>query len=148
MDTAELIEQTRRSELLRLFDIEIETAEKGFVVLTMPVTPKVYQYIGIMNGGVSLLLAETAASLGAVVSSDLTQVTPVGIEINANHLRAVSRGQLRVEAKNVYHGRTLSVWQVEIANERGKLVCVSRCTLSLKKGAAFPAETTESSADG
>jgi uncharacterized protein (TIGR00369 family) len=138
MEKTELLEKTRQSELMRLFDIEIETAENGLVVLTMPVTPKVHQYIGIMHGGVSLLLAETAASLGAVVSSDLSEVTPVGIEINANHLRAVSKGVLRVEAKNVYHGRTLSVWQVEITNERGKLVCVSRCTLSLKKGAAFP----------
>jgi uncharacterized protein (TIGR00369 family) len=135
---AELVEQTQQSELLRTFDIRIETAEKGFVVLTMPVTPKVHQYIGIMNGGISLLLAETSASLGAVISSDLSKVTPVGIEINANHLRAVSRGSLRVEAKSIYHGRTLSVWNVEITNERGKLVCVSRCTLSLKKGAAFP----------
>jgi uncharacterized protein (TIGR00369 family) len=142
MDRAALLEHTRQSELLRLFDIEIETAEKGFVVLTMPVTPKVHQYIGIMNGGVSLLLAETAASLGAVVSSDLTKVTPVGIEINANHLRAVSKGVLRVEAKNIYHGRTLSVWSVEITNERGKLICVSRCSLSLKKGAAFPENKT------
>lgn len=137
MEISEIIEQTRNSELLRTFDIEVERAEKGSVVLTMPVTPKVHQYIGIMNGGISLLLAETAASLGAVVSSDLTKVTPVGIEINANHLRAVSRGRVRAEAKNIYHGRTLSVWQVEITNERGKLICISRCTLSLKKGAAF-----------
>ncbi len=138
MEKAELLEKTGQSELMRLFDIEIETAEKGLVILTMPVTPKVHQYVGIMHGGVSVLLAETAASLGAVVSSDLSQVTPVGIEINANHLRAVSKGTLRVEAKNVYHGRTLSVWSVEITNERNKLICVSRCTLSLKKGAAFP----------
>ena len=138
MELDELLEQTRQSELLKIFDIEIERAEKGLVVLTMPVTPKTHQYIGIMNGGISLLLAETSASLGAVISSDLRQVTPVGIEINANHLRAVSRGTLRVEAKAVYHGRTLSVWQVEITNERGKLICISRCTISLKKGAAFP----------
>ncbi|MBS1795197.1 MAG: PaaI family thioesterase [Acidobacteria bacterium] len=143
MDKSELLEQTRQSELLRLFDIEIETAEKDFVVLTMPVTPKVHQYIGIMNGGVSLLLAETAASIGAVVSYDLGKVTPVGIEINANHLRAVSRGLLRVEAKSIYNGRTLSVWSVEITNERGKLVCISRITLSLKKGPAFPAADAE-----
>ena len=138
MELEEILEQTRQSELLRIFDIGIERAEKGLVVLTMPVTPKVHQYIGIMNGGISLLLAETSASLGAVISSDLKQVTPVGIEINANHLRAVSKGTLRVEAKAVYHGRTLSVWQVEITNERGKLICISRCTISLKKGAAFP----------
>ena len=138
MELEEIIEQTRQSELLRIFDIDVERAEKGFVVLTMPVTPKVHQYIGIMNGGISLLLAETSASLGAVISSDLSEVTPVGIEINANHLRAVSKGTLRVEAKSIYHGRTVSVWQVEITNERGKLICISRCTISLKKGAAFP----------
>lgn len=138
MELAELLATTKKSELLQIFGVEIETAEKGFVVLTMPVTPKTHQYIGIMNGGISLLLAETAASLGAVVSSDLSEVTPVGIEINANHLRAVSKGILRVEAKSVYHGRTLSVWSVEITNERGKMICISRCTISLKKGAAFP----------
>lgn len=138
MDLEELLEQTRQSELLQLLDISIETAEKGFVRLQMPVTSKVHQYIGIMNGGISLLLAETAASLGAVVSSDLKKVTPVGIEINANHLRAVSRGIITAEAKNIYHGRTLSVWNVEITNDREKLICISRCTLSLKKGAAFP----------
>jgi len=142
MELNKLLEQTRQSELLRLFDIRIETAENGFVVLTMPVTPRVHQYIGIMNGGISLLLAETAASVGAIVSCDLTKVTPVGIEINANHLRAVSKGNLRVEAKSIYHGRTLSVWNIEITNEHGKLVCVSRCTLSLKKGPAFPANDT------
>ena len=134
----ELLDEVGENELLKFLGVRVELISAERVVLTMEVTPKVHQYIGIMNGGVSLLLAETAASLGAVVSSDLSEVTPVGIEINANHLRAVSRGTLRVEAKNVYHGRTLSVWQVEITNERGKLVCVSRCTLSLKKGAAFP----------
>lgn len=143
MDLAELLEQTRQSELLKLLDISIETAEKDFVRLQMPVTSKVHQYIGIMNGGISLLLAETAASLGAVVNSDLSKVTPVGVEINANHLRAVSKGIVTAEAKNIYHGRTLSVWSVEITNDRGKLICISRCTLSLKKGAAFPPETDE-----
>jgi uncharacterized protein (TIGR00369 family) len=137
MEIGELIEHTRDSELMRLLDIDVESVEVGRVVLTMPVTSKVHQYIGIMNGGVSLLLAETAASLGAVVSSDLKKVTPVGIEINANHLRAVSKGIVRAEAKSVYHGRSLSVWQVEITNDRGKLVCVARCTLILKKGAAI-----------
>jgi 1,4-dihydroxy-2-naphthoyl-CoA hydrolase len=138
MENSKLLERVGKSELFDFLDIRIERAEKGFAVITMPVTPRVHQYVGIMNGGVSLLLAETAASVGAVISSDLKQVTPVGIEINANHLRAVSRGMLRVEAKSVYHGRTLSVWNIEITDERGKLICVSRCTINLKKGAAFP----------
>ena len=91
----------------------------------MPVTPKVHQYLGIMNGGVSLFLAETAASIGVVAGvRTLTQVSPVGVEINANHLRAVSKGILTVEAKPIYSGRTMAVWSIEITNDRGKLVCI------------------------
>jgi len=103
----------------------------------MEVTPKVHQYIGIMNGGVSLLLSETAASTGAVAAADLTKFAPVGIEINANHLRAVSKGILTVEAKPLYPGRTLNVWNFEITNDRGKLVCVSRCTILVQKRPAI-----------
>ena len=64
----------------------------GAVVLSIGGTPRVHQYVGDMNGGVSLLLAEPAASIGRSWS-DLEKVTPVGIEINANHLRSVSKGR-------------------------------------------------------
>jgi uncharacterized protein (TIGR00369 family) len=89
-----------------------------------------------MNGGVSLFLAETAASIGVVAGQDLTQVSPVGVEINANHLRAVSKGTLTVEAKPIYSGRTMAVWGIEISDERGKLVCISRLTMMIKRGAS------------
>ncbi len=136
MDQAEIIAVAARSKLFELLDIVIDSAEAGRVVLSMPVDERVHQYIGIMNGGVSLLLAESAASIGAVVSSDLSKVAPVGIEINANHLRSVSRGRVTAEANSLYHGKTLSVWQVEIKDDRNRLVCISRCTLALRKGAA------------
>lgn len=135
-----MLAQTAESKLFKIFDIEIEKAEPGAVTLSMPVDERVHQYIGIMNGGISLLLAETAASLGAVICSDLSKVTPVGIEINANHLRPVSKGRVTAEAASVYHGKTLSVWQIEIKDERGRLVCTSRCTLALRKGAAIVSE--------
>lgn len=133
MNKVELLAQIGRSELLDFLGVNIEVAEPERVVLTMEVTPKVHQYVGIMNGGVSLFLAETAASIGVVAGSDLTKVTPVGIEINANHLRAVSRGVITVEAKPVYPGRTMSVWSIEIKNEKDKLVCISRITLLNQK---------------
>jgi 1,4-dihydroxy-2-naphthoyl-CoA hydrolase len=136
MDKKELLEKTVDSELLRFLGVRIESVEAEKVVLSMQVTPRVHQYIGIMNGGVSLLLAETAASIGAVMRSDLTRVAPVGIEINANHLRAASKGKVTVEASSLYHGKTLSVWQIEIKDERQRLVCVSRCTIALRKGGA------------
>ncbi len=139
MENSELLKSVTKNELFQFLGIKIESAEKDKVVLTMPVTPRVHQYIGIMNGGVSLYLCETAASIGAVLNADLTKFAPVGIEINANHLRAVSKGIITIEAKPIYAGRTMQVWGIEIKNERGKLVCVSRISILLKKGGAFPA---------
>src|SRR5687767_1379069 len=129
MTKAELIEQTAKSDLMQFLGVEIKEASAERVVLTMEVTPKVHQYMGIMNGGVSLYLCETAASVGTVAGVDLTNFAPVGIEINANHLRAVSKGMITVEAKTVYPGRTLNVWQIDITNDKGKLVCTGRCSV-------------------
>ena len=126
-----------RNELFQFLGIEIELATAERVVLKMEVTPKVHQYVGIMNGGVSLYLCETAASIGVVAGADLTKVTPVGIEINANHLRAVSKGIITVEATPLHSGRTMSVWKIEITNDRGKLVCTSRLTMLIQKRVAY-----------
>lgn len=140
MDKSELFRRTAENELMTFLGVKIEVAEPERVVLSMEVTPKVHQYVGIMNGGVSLYLCETAASIGVVAASDLSKVTPVGIEINANHLRSVSKGVIKIEALPLYSGRTMSVWNIEIRDAREKLVCTSRCSILLRRGGAFPAE--------
>ena len=137
MEKTELIAEVARNELFQFLGIQIEVATAERVVLTMEVTPKVHQYVGIMNGGVSLYLCETAASIGVVAGADLTKVTPVGIEINANHLRAVSKGIITVEATPIHTGRTMSVWKIDITNDRGKLVCTSRITMLIQKRVAY-----------
>lgn len=144
MDKSELIKKTAENELMQFLGVKIVEASAERVVLTMEVTPKVHQYVGIMNGGVSLYLAETAASIGVVAGADLAKTTPVGIEINANHLRAVSRGILTVTATPLYPGRTMSVWQIDIVNDRGKAVCTSRCTILLRPQPAFKTGTASS----
>lgn len=119
MDKIKLLDDVASNELFRFLGIIIVEASGERVVLTMEVTPKVHQYVGIMNGGVSLYLAETAASIGVIAGSDLTKVTPVGIEINANHIRAVSKGILTVEASPIHAGRSMSVWKIDITNDKG-----------------------------
>ncbi|HSU26012.1 MAG TPA: PaaI family thioesterase [Pyrinomonadaceae bacterium] len=137
MDKAELIKRSGENELMRFLGVEIVEATAEHVVLTMEVTPKVHQYLGVMNGGVSLYLSETAASVGVVAGADLEKYAPVGVEINANHLRAVSKGIITVEATPIYPSRTLSVWQINITNDRGKLVCTSRCSVLMQKRPAI-----------
>ena len=133
MDQAELIKRSGQNELMRFLGVEIVEATAERVVLTMEVTRKVHQYLGVMNGGVSLYLCETAASVGVVAGVDLEKYAPVGVEINANHLRAGSKGIITVEATPIYPSRTLRVWQINITNDRGKLVCTSRCSVLVQK---------------
>ena len=137
MDKPSLIRQVAENEMMQFLGVRVEVATAERVVMTMEVTPKVHQYVGIMNGGVSLYLCETAASIGVVAGADLTKVTPVGIEINANHLRAVSKGIITIEAKPLHTGRTMSVWKIDITNDKGKLVCTSRLTMLIQKRVAY-----------
>jgi uncharacterized protein (TIGR00369 family) len=140
MTMTTLLEQMQKrtdQTVLKTLGIKIESAEADRVVLSMPVEERVHQYTGLLHGGVSVVLAETAAAIGAALNTDLARFTPVGVEINANHLRSVSSGRVTAVAVPVYKGRQMSVWSIEIRDERGRLICVSRCTLALKPGSAL-----------
>ena len=117
--------------LLKTLGIEIVEAGKQRVVARMPVTPRVHQPFGVLHGGASVALAETAASAGAWMNVDQARERVVGIEINANHLRGKRDGVLTAVATPVHIGRRTQVWEVRITDENGKPVCVSRCTLAV-----------------
>lgn len=138
MNNLELITKSDKVTVLETLGIEIISATAEKVVLEMTVDERHHQPMGILHGGVSVVLAETAASLGAMMAVDLTKQTPVGVEINANHLRSVKSGKLTTIATPNYHGRTLSVWNIEIKDERNKIICISRCTIALKTGGIIP----------
>jgi len=111
--------------------IEVVELSSNRVVATMPVDDRTRQPFGILHGGASVALAETVVSLGAWRSIDRTRFAAVGLEINANHLRAKSSGVVRAVATPLHRGRTTQVWTVEIRDEQERLVCVSRCTLAV-----------------
>jgi len=106
------------------------------VVATMPVDQRTRQPFGILHGGASVALAETVASFGAVALIDRERFVAVGQEINANHLRPKLEGVVTATGVPVHVGRTSQVWSIEIRDEQGKLICVSRCTMAVveKKG--------------
>jgi len=109
--------------------MEIVEARPERVVVTMPVTARVSQGLGFLHGGASVALAETAASIGGGLNRP-PGTTVFGQEINANHLRPVREGLLTATATPLHVGRASQVWQTEIRDERGRLVCVSRCTIA------------------
>jgi uncharacterized protein (TIGR00369 family) len=102
------------------------------VVATMPVDDRTRQPFGILHGGASVALAETVASLGATANVDRERFTAVGLEINANHIRAMSDGVVTATATPIHLGRSTQVWDIRIVDEAGRMVCVSRCTLAVR----------------
>lgn len=121
----------QQETLLATLGIEITEATKERVVARMPVAPKVHQPFGLLHGGASVALAETVASVAAYLNVDASAQVAVGIEINANHLRAKRDGVVTATATPVHVGRSTQVWDVRIVDEEGRAVCVSRCTLAV-----------------
>jgi uncharacterized protein (TIGR00369 family) len=108
----------------------IEIDEQG-VVATMPVDERTLQPFGLLHGGASIALAETVASFGAMSLIDRERFVAVGQEINGNHLRPKTSGVVTATARPIHVGRTSQVWSIEIADEQGRLICVSRCTMAI-----------------
>ncbi|MCB2047225.1 MAG: hotdog fold thioesterase [Novosphingobium sp.] len=111
--------------------MEFVEAGDDFLRMRMPVDARTVQPMKRLHGGASVALAETIGSMAAGRCVDLTQFTVVGAEINANHLRPAFSGWVYATARPVSLGRTLQVWSIEIADEAGKLVCISRFTAAV-----------------
>ncbi|SMB84996.1 uncharacterized domain 1-containing protein [Desulfonispora thiosulfatigenes DSM 11270] len=113
--------------------LEIKTVEltKEKVILSMPVGPKTHQPMGYLHGGASVVLAESAASMGTLLYLDLEKETAVGIEINANHLKSKKDGLVRAVATPIHKGRTIMVWNIEILDEQDEKICICRCTIGI-----------------
>ena len=111
----------------------IEFLEVGddFIRARAPVDVRTRQPLGILHGGISVLLAESLGSCGAAFSSPPGQ-RAVGLEINANHLRAMQDGLVTATATPIHIGRTTQVWDIRIVDESDRPVCASRCTLAVR----------------
>lgn len=114
-------------------DIRAVEVTPDRVVLEMDVGPKVHQPMGLLHGGASAVLAESAASLGAFTNCDPVHEHVVGIELNISHLRAKSSGTVTATATPIRKGRSTHVWGIDIAGEDGRGVAVARCTLAIRR---------------
>ena len=99
---------------------------------TMPVDARTRQPFGLLHGGASVALAETLGSLAAwLVLDDPTSQLAVGLEINANHVRAVRDGIVTGTVRPEHLGRSTQVWSIRIEDAQGRLVCISRLTVAV-----------------
>lgn len=132
MRTPEVV-MAQRPNAHDALDIRIEEAQADRVVLSMPVNWKTHQPFGVLHGGMSVLLAESAASIGATINCPAGSHA-VGIEINGSHLRPVADGTVRATAVPVRIGRSIQVWDIEVVDDAGRAINRSRCTLAVVQG--------------
>ncbi|MEY4530204.1 MAG: hypothetical protein RLZZ156_925 [Deinococcota bacterium] len=129
MNNVSALQQT----LVQTLEIEVLEGTKDRVVAKMPVQPKVSQPFGFLHGGASVALAETVASIGAYLNVVENGENAFGLEINANHVRPKRDGFVIATATPLHRGKSTHVWDIQITDEAGKLVCVSRCTMAITK---------------
>lgn len=118
-----------KDTLLEHLAIEVTEIGHDFITATMPVDKRTHQPAGLLHGGASAALIESLSSMGSSLIVDMNKFAIVGVEVNANHTRGVKTGKVIGTAKIVHEGRKTHVWQADIHNEEGKLVCTGRLTV-------------------
>ncbi len=128
-----IVESRNPRTVFEPLGIRVTKYDPDAMQVAMEVDHRHHQHLGMLHGGVSALLAESAASLAAAMSVDLSKHISAGVDLNATHLRAKRGGTLLATARPLFRGRTTHVYGVEITDERDELVCVARCTIAVRR---------------
>ncbi|MEK6774703.1 MAG: hotdog fold thioesterase [Bdellovibrionota bacterium] len=102
-----------------------------FIVAKMPVDQRTKQPLGLLHGGASVALAESLGSIASAFCVDAAKKMPVGVEINANHLKSAVSGFVIGKVTPQRLGKNIHVWNIEIHNDKTELICVSRLTVMI-----------------
>ena len=131
--TLEKINHWRQNTMVEHLGIELTELGPDYLCGKMPVDHRTHQPMGLLHGGASVALAETLGSIAAQLQVDQSKYACVGLEINANHIRAVRSGIVTATGTVLHRGKTTMVWDIKIVDEQQRLVCVSRCTIAIIK---------------
>ena len=117
-----------KNTLMETLDIEYIDVGEDFLVAKMPVSPKVHQPDGVLNGGATLALAESVGSPMSMLAVDHEKYTVRGMQMSANHVGSVSDGYVLASATFVHKGRSTHVIEIDVKSDTGKPVSVCRLT--------------------
>ncbi len=123
-----------KNTLMETLNIEFVDFGDDFVVARMPVNSRVHQPDGVLHGGATVALAESVGSFAAHVFLNLDEVFVRGIEISANHVKAVKEGFVYAKATFIHKGRTTQIFDIRVTDDHDKLISVCKLTtISLPK---------------
>src|ERR1700740_999441 len=92
--TLEQLRELITKTAVEALEVEIVSIDSEHILLRMPMSDRARQPMGLLHGGISMVLAESAASMHACWEIDLSRFVPVGLEINGSHLRSASEGHI------------------------------------------------------
>ncbi len=127
----ELLQKMCVGTMCEHLDMVFTEIGDDYLVATMPVDHRTKQPAGLLHGGASVALAESLGSIASALCLKGQDKMPVGIEINANHLKSATSGRVTGRCTSIRRGQSLHVWNIEIHNENNELVCVSRLTVMI-----------------
>lgn len=125
------LEWMNTNTLAQSLNIRITEIGDDFLKGTMPVDERTKQPFGLLHGGASVALAETLGSVASLLIVDQNVFIGVGIEINANHIKAVTEGLVTGTCKPIHIGGRNHVWEIRIENDKKELCCISRFTCTV-----------------
>jgi 1,4-dihydroxy-2-naphthoyl-CoA hydrolase len=120
-----------RNTLVEHLGMRVTEIGEDFVRGTMPVDARTKQPFGLLHGGASVALAESLGSLAGNLVLDAEKEIAVGLDINANHVRAATSGVVTGTARVLHLGRSTQVWEIHIEDQHSQLICISRLTMAV-----------------
>lgn len=127
--TLKELNDINKGTMMEQLGIEYLEVADGFVKARMPVDKRTKQPFNKLHGGASLALAETIASLGSALLTDLNKNDVRAAAVSANYIGAVARGFVYGEANIIHRGKITHVWDVEIRDQGGYRISVARVTV-------------------
>lgn len=120
-------------------NLGMEFTEIGpdYLVATMPVDERTKQPFGLLHGGANVALAETLGSVASLLVVNQELFIGVGLEINANHIKAVMQGKVKGICKPLNISGKNHIWDIKIYNEANELTCISRFTCTIVPKSKF-----------
>ena len=127
----ERLNASSKNTIVELLNITFDAFDDDSMTASMVVDHRTHQPFGLLHGGASVVLAESLDSMASYLCVDTKKFYCVGLEVNANHLRAVRSGRVTAVARPVHIGRTTHVWDIRLTDDNGKLNCISRLTIAV-----------------
>ena len=103
----------------------------NFMIGKMPVDHRTTNPLGSLHGGASCALSEHLASIASFLCVDTNTHFITGLEINANHIKAIKSGFITAHVTSLHLGKSTHVWDIKINNEKKQLICISRMTVAI-----------------